>query len=214
MKRAFGVIIVAVALLGACATAPEPADRPDEAYETAKTLRSQIQEFDLAQYARSEFDAGEEQFTEGEVAYESEDYTTAETAFNFAIDSYTIVIRDGFRALAGAAREEATEQRAFAEEVRADIALAEAYQEALAVYEDAVAAEDAGNDQEAAELFDSAALLFAQVYEDAALLREGALEALGRVDERIRNLDVQRETLEEETRRDLEGDETNEEEAE
>jgi tetratricopeptide (TPR) repeat protein len=214
MKRAAGIVIIVIALLGACATAPEPVQPPDEEYDTAKTLRSQIQEFELAQYARSEFDAGEEQFAAGEVAYETEEYETAGEAFNLAIDSYTIVIRDGFRAIAGARREEATAQRQLADEVRGQVALADEYNAALDVFTEAVAAEEAGEDQRAAELFENAALLFADVYQQATEKRRQALDALGRVDQRIEGLGVQREELEAEAREELETDETTEEEAE
>ncbi len=204
MKRALGAIIVAVALLGACASGPEPVAAPDDAYETAKTLRAQIQEFDLAQYAQSEFDSGETQFAAAEVAYNTEDYAAADEGFNLAIDSYTRVIRAGFRAIAGARQEEAEAQRALADEVKASVALADDYAEALDVYNQALAEAEAGNDQEAAVRFENAATLFAQVFEDASAKRQQALEAMGRVDDRIEGLDVQRETLEQSARDDEE----------
>lgn len=206
MKRAIGAIIAAVALLAACASGPEPVPAPDEAYETAKTLRSQIQEFELAQYAQSEFDSGETQFAAAEIAYNTEEFAAADEGFNLAIDSYTEVIRAGFRAIAGARQEEAETQRARADEVKASVALADEYADALDVYNRAVAEAEAGNDQEAAVLFESAAGLFAQVFEDASDKRQQALDALGRVDERIENLDVQRETLEQSAREDEEAD--------
>ena len=212
MKRAIGIIIITAAFLGACATAPETVPPPDEAYDTAKTLRSQITEFELAQYNESEFQAGESQFADGEVAYETEEYATAEEAFNLAIDSYTIVIRDGFRAIAGARREEATSAKAQADEVKASVAVADDYAEALDLYNQAVAAADEGDDQRAAELFENAAVLFAQVFESASAKRRQALDALGRVDQRIEALDVQRESLEEDARRDLEEQDTDQEE--
>ncbi|MFW6292942.1 MAG: hypothetical protein ACOC7V_11530 [Spirochaetota bacterium] len=206
MKRAIGAIIVAVALLAACASGPEPVPAPDEAYETAKTLRAQIQEFDLAQYAQSEFDSGESQFASAELAYNTEDYATAEEGFNLAIDSYTRVIRAGFRAIAGARQEEAEAQRALADEVKASVALADDYAAALDIYNEAVAETEAGNDQEAATLFENAAALFAQVFEDASDKRRQAIEAMDRVDERIEDLDVQRESLEQSAREDEEED--------
>ena len=205
MKRALGTIIVAIALLGACASGPEPVPAPDDAYDTAKTLRAQIQEFDLAQYAQSEFDSGETQFAAAEVAYNTEDYAAADGGFNLAIDSYTRVIRAGFRAIAGARQEEAEAQRALADEVKASVALTDNYAAALDIYNQALAQAEAGNDQNAAVLFENAAGLFAQVFADASAKRQQALEAMGRVDERIQGLDVQRETLEREAQDD-EGD--------
>jgi tetratricopeptide (TPR) repeat protein len=211
MKRAIGFIVVVVALLGACASAPETVQPPDDAYDTAKSLRSQIQEFDLAQYAQSDFDAGETQFAAAEVAYGTEEYATAEEGFSLAIDSYTKVIREGLSAILRSRREEATAQKELADEMKASVAVADNYATALEVYNEAIAAAEAGDDQEAAELFENAAVLFAQVYEQATEKRRQALEAMGRVDQRVQDLDLQRGTLEGEAREDLETDDSTEE---
>ena len=206
MTRTMGIIIVAVALLAACATAPEAVPPPDEAYDTAKSLRAQIQRFDLAQYAQSEFEAGEEHFITAEQAYEGEDYATAETGFDLAIDRYMIVIDEGFQALVARARESATTQRARAEEVKADVAVATAYAEALSVYNEALEAQEAGDNELAQELFSNAATLFEQAYEQAAEKQRQALDALDRVDERIEGLERRRGELEEGVRGEFEDD--------
>lgn len=207
MHRTIGIVVAIVALLGACASAPEPAPRPDEEYDTAKSLRAQIQEHDLAQYARSEFDVGEEQFAAGELAYETEDYAAAEEAFNLAIDRYTEVIDEGFRAIAGARREEATTQKELADEAKAGVAVPDAYEAALAVYNEAIDESADGNDQHAAELFENAASLFAEAYQQADARRRQALDAMNRIDQRVDELDVQRESLEGAAREDLADDE-------
>lgn len=209
MHRTIGVVVAIVALLGACASAPEPVPPPDEAYDTAKSLRSQIQEYDLAQYAPSEFDVGEDQFAAGEVAYETEEYAAADEAFNLAIDRYTEVIDEGFRAIAGERREEATTQKELADEAKASVAVPDAYDAAQAVYNEAIDAAADGNDQHAAELFENAALLFAEAYQQADEKRGQALDAMNRVDQRVEDLDVQRETLEGAARDDLDEDEEN-----
>ena len=212
MHRTIGVVVALVALLGACASAPETVPPPDEAYDTAKSLRAQIQEYDLAQYAQSEFDTGEEQFAAGEVAYETEEYNVAEEAFNLAIDRYTEVIDQGFRAIAGARREEATAQKDLADEAKAGVAVPDAYEAAEAVYNEAIDAETEGNDQHAAELYENAAILFAEAYQQADEKRKQALDAMNRVDQRVEDLDVQRETLEGAAREDLDDDAAGEEE--
>ncbi|MFW5718412.1 MAG: hypothetical protein ACOC37_03785 [Spirochaetota bacterium] len=212
MHKTIGVVVALVALLGACASAPEPVPPPDEAYDTAKNLRAQIQEFDLAQYAQSEFDVGEEQFAAGEVAYETEEYTVAEEAFNLAIDRYTEVIDEGFRAVAGARRQEAEAQKELADEAKAGVAIPDAYEAAEAVYNEAIDAETDGNAQHAAELYENAAVLYAEAYEQADEKRKQALDAMNRIDQRVQNLGVQRETLEGAAREDLDDDASGEEE--
>lgn len=211
MHKTIGAVVAIVALLGACASAPEPVPPPDDAYDTAEELRTQIQDYELAQYAQSEFDVGEQQFAAGEVAYENEEYAVAEEAFNLAIDRYTVVIREGFRAIAGARREEATAQKELADEAKAGVAVPDAYEAAQAVYNEAIDEAAEGNDRHAAELFENAAFLFAEAYQQADDKRRQALDAMNRVDQRVRDLDVQRETLEGAAREDLDEDETDEE---
>lgn len=208
MHKTIGVVVALVALLGACASAPEPVPPPDEAYDTAKSLRSQIQEYDLAQYAQSEFDVGEEQFAAGEVAYENGEYAAADEAFNLAIGHYTEVIDEGFRAVAGARRVEAEEQMALADEVKAGVAVPDAYDAAQAVYNEAIDSETDGNNRHAAELYENAAVLFAEAYQQADEKRRQALDAMNRVDQRVEQLGAQRETLEGAAREDLDEDET------
>ncbi|MFW5745269.1 MAG: hypothetical protein ACOCW3_06470 [Spirochaetota bacterium] len=211
MHRIMAVVVAIVTLLGACASAPEPVPPPDDAYDTAEELRTQIQEYDLAQYAQDGFDLGEQQFASGEVAYENEEYSVAEEAFNLAIDRYTDVIREGFRAIAGARREEATAEKERADELKAGVAVPDAYEAAQAVYNEAIDEASDGNDRQAAELFENAAFLFAEAYQQSDEKRQQALDAMNRVDQRVQDLDVQRETLEEAAREDLDEDETDEE---
>ncbi len=203
MRKALILVIVASALLAACATGPEPLVPPDEAYDTARLLRAQILEFELAQHAQSMFEAGEAQFNTAVAAYDEEDYETAAEVFDLAIDSYTIVLRDGFRAVAIARQEEATAEKTRAESARADVAVPEQYGRALEVYNDGIRAMDTGDNQGAAELFETAAGMFAEAWRLAVSRRREAEEAVRRAERRIQELEEQRETLEEEAREDL-----------
>ncbi|MCK4514101.1 MAG: hypothetical protein KAU31_02525, partial [Spirochaetaceae bacterium] len=74
MKKILVIAVAAVALFGACASTPEPVQPPDDLYDEAKVLRSQINDLDLAQYAQSQYDTGETAFTEGETRYNAEEY--------------------------------------------------------------------------------------------------------------------------------------------
>ena len=203
MNRVLVTMIAAVAVLAACRTVPDPIAPPDEAYDTAKILRAQIVEFGLAQHARAEFDAGENHFVTAEAAYSAEEYATAGEEFELAIDNYTIVIRDGFRAVAVASRERATAEKVRADEVRAHVAVPDEYRQALEVYNEAGRAIEAGDNQGAAELYDNSAVLFTRAWELALERRRQAEEAIERVDRRIRDLDEQREALEDDAREDL-----------
>ncbi len=203
MTRALTLAVVAVALMAACATVPDPFAPPDEAYDTARLLRSQIMEFGLAPHAQSVFDEGEAHFDAAEAAYQAEDYETAAEAFDLAIDNFTIVIRDGFRAVATARHEQATAEKVRAESARADVAVPDEYRRALEVYNEGVRTIDAGDHQGAAELFETATELFGEAWRLAVSRRREAEEAVNRAERRIRELETHREMLEEEAREDL-----------
>lgn len=205
-----GIAAAVLALLAACASAPEPVPAPDEEYDQAKSLRSRIEEREFAQYAQSEYEAGESAFSAGETALEAEDNASAKSEFDAAIVSYQNVIRAGFRAIAGSRKQQADTEKVRADEIKADVAVADDYAAALEIYNQAVAAESAGDDETAAELYENAATLFLAVYEEAEAKRARALEALDRASRRVDGVDTRREQLETEARDDL--DETQEEE--
>ena len=203
MKRTLVIAIAALALFGACASAPEPVQPPDEVYDEAKALRSEIIELDLAQYAQSQYDTGEAAFNEGETRYNAEEYLEAETQFNTAVSSFTEVLQIGLRAIWTARQEDADGAKGRADGVKASVAVSEEYAEAQAVYDEAVAAADAGDDERAAELFENAEVLFDQVYELAAEKKRQAEAALNNLDKSLQDLDTKRQELEDEARDDL-----------
>ena len=198
------MVVAAVAVLAACASAPDPVPVPDEEYDQAKSLRTRIEQNDLAQYAQSDFDAAETSFTAGETALAAEDNETAQTEFTTAIAGYQDVIRAGLRAIAGTRKQSADDQKVRADDVKADVAVAEAYAEALSVYEAAQAAEADGDDETAAELYENAATMFTAAYEEAEEKRQRALQALSDATAATGNLETRREELEDEARADVE----------
>ncbi|MEE8441353.1 MAG: hypothetical protein V3S41_06500 [Spirochaetia bacterium] len=214
MKRTLMVAIAAMALFGACSSTPEPIQPPDEVYDEAKALRSQIMELDLARYAQSRYDAGEAAFNEGETRYTAEEYAEAETQFNTAVNSFTEVLRLGLRAIWTTRQGDADGAKGRADGVKASVAVSEKYAEAQAVYDEAVTASDTGDDVRAAELFENAEVLFEQAYELAAEKKQQAEAALSNIDKSLQDLDTRRQELEDEARDDLSIDDTDEEGAE
>lgn len=206
MKRTLVIAVAALALFGACASAPEPVQPPDEAYDEAKALRSEIIELDLAQYAQSKYDTGEAAFNEGETRYNAEEYAEAGTQFNTAISSYEEVLQIGLRAIWTARKGDADGAKSRADDVKASVAVPEEYAEAQAVYDEAQAAATAGDDERAAELFENAEVLFDQAYELAAEKKRQAEAALNNVDRSLQDLDTRRQELEDEAREDFSTD--------
>ena len=197
MKRIAAIAVVAIVMLGACPTAPEPVEPPDELYDQAKELRSLIEEFDLAQYSEAEYEAGESAFGDGESAYRAEDYATAESEFTVAVEQYRTVVANGFRAVSTARKGDADAQKALADGVRASVAVPEAYEGAMEIYDQALAAQQDGDDETAAELFENATTLFTQAYEQAAEKKRLAEEALSNIGSTLDTLDEHRNALEE-----------------
>jgi tetratricopeptide (TPR) repeat protein len=200
---AIGLAALLTLLFAACSSTPEPVPPPDEVYDQAKALRSTIQEYDLAQYSQSAYDRGEAAFKEGETQYNAEQFAEAETSFNEAVDNYRTVVDAGFRAISTSRKSKADDAKSRADGLKARVALPDDYQEAQDVYDEAVAAAAAGDDQKAAELFENAETLFEQVYQAAAEKKRLAEEAVGNAGRSLNDLDTKRQELEDEARADL-----------
>ena len=87
MRRLALIAGVAVAFLAACASAPETVDAPDAEREEALALQAEVNRNDLAQYAEDAAARAESALEEAETAYDAEDYETARTGHNEAIDN-------------------------------------------------------------------------------------------------------------------------------
>jgi tetratricopeptide (TPR) repeat protein len=203
MRRSLLLTAVVAVLVGACATAPE-AEPPDAERDEAQELQNTINEYELGQFAEAEKEQGDNAFNTAEAAYEEGEYNAALAGFTEAIDNYRTVIQNGLGTLVAARRSETEEIRQQALDVKADVAVSDAFEVASATYEEALAAEGAGDLERALELFEEAESEFQLAYDQAVELREEAQQALERVGERRQELENQREELEEETREELE----------
>ncbi|MFP4551944.1 MAG: hypothetical protein ACLFNT_14150 [Spirochaetales bacterium] len=203
MRRSLLLTAAVVVILGACATAPE-AEPPDAERAEAQELQDTINDYDLGRFAEAEKEQGDNAFNTAEAAYEEGQYEVALAGFNEAIDNYRTVIQNGLGTLVTARKGEVEEIRRQALDVKADVAVGEAFEVASATYEEAVAAEGSGDLERALELFEEAEAEFQGAYDEAVRLREEAQQALQRVGERRQELESQQEDLEEETREELE----------
>jgi tetratricopeptide (TPR) repeat protein len=203
MRRSLLLAAAVAVILGACATAPE-VEPPDAERAEAQELQDTINDYDLARYAEAEKEQGDNAFGTAEAAYEQGDYQIALTGFNEAIDNYRTVIQNGLSTLVAARKSEVEEIRQQALDVKADVAVGDAFEVASATYEEALAAEGAGDLERALDLFEQADGEFQLAYDRALELRKEAEQALQRVGERRNELENQREELEEETREELE----------
>ncbi|TVQ27186.1 MAG: DUF4398 domain-containing protein [Spirochaetaceae bacterium] len=203
MQRALVIAVLAALLIGACASPPDPVPPPDQEYDAARALRTQIAQSDLAQFARTENQRGDAAFAAGETAYNAGEYEAARAGFNEAIENYTVVVREGFRGQAAARKTAADAQKQRAEAARADVAVPDDYQAALTVYNQANTAVEAGSPADAIPLFENATTLFSVAADRAEEARRRAVNAVGRADARRAQLDAEQQRLEQEA---LEGE--------
>jgi tetratricopeptide (TPR) repeat protein len=103
---------------------------------------------------------------EGDKAYNTDNKTSKE-AFDQAIANYQAVIAKGFPILTDNTKKETDASLALADGLKAGVAVRDDYAKAKAVYDNAVAEQEAGNYEKAIELFQEADDLFQQVYEKA-----------------------------------------------
>jgi len=211
-----GIFFAALILVASCATAPkkpgaaeEPAEEPavtpaekpveiakveevplpEAEYIQAKELRERILRYDLNQYAQNEYDSAEKSFIDGESAY-GKDNARSKASFDQAIKGYTAVLQKGFTAYLDGRVKDVEKIKKSAEAIKAPVAVKDDYAKAKSVYEQALGARKAGENEEAAELLDEAEGLFTDVY-------DVTLEKKTRAEKSIEESRTEIQTLEE-----------------
>jgi tetratricopeptide (TPR) repeat protein len=179
-------------------------EAPEALYREAQELRGQIQEFSLASYNEEQWEAGESSFESGESAYEAENYADAEESLLAAVDAYNDVIVSAVGVIIPERQSSAQTARAQAEAARADVALQEEFDTAVATFDEALAAVESGEYQRAVALFQDAEDAFERLTSRALEKRAEAEAALNEIRENLDALEEQREGLESDTRREFE----------
>lgn len=159
--------LILSALIAGCATTPDETYVPPETERNqAIELRKKIEEYDLGSLVETEYQTAEAKIVEGDKAYNTDNKTSKE-AFDQAIANYQAVIAKGFPILTDNTKKETDASLALADGLKAGVAVRDDYAKAKAVYDNAVAEQEAGNYEKAIELFQEADDLFQQVYEKA-----------------------------------------------
>jgi tetratricopeptide (TPR) repeat protein len=225
-----GLVLAVAIVFAGCASAPEEApprepepteqaqpeaepetepqvEAPEALYQEARELRGQIREFSLSSYNEEQWEAGESSFERGESAYDAENYADAEESLLAAVDAYNDVIASAVSVIIPERQSGAQTARAQAEAARADVALQEEFDTAVATFDQALAAVENQEYQRAVALFQEAEDAFEQLTSEALEKRAEAEAALNEIRENLDALEEQREGLESDTRQEFEEDE-------
>lgn len=182
---ALGAVVLLI--IASCASAPEtPPEEPpaaaaiplpEEEMARAGKLRALIAQYELETYAPDAFRQAEDRFGQGESLYGREN-DKSKTAFEEAALGYQAVIDRGFPRLTAERRQPADSARAEADALKASVALKDSYAVALGLYEQAVAAEAAGDYARAVDLFTEVGPRFAELAVQARQKKELAEQSL------------------------------------
>jgi len=222
MKRSTRYVLLAAAValaFTACASAPEPAPEPEplppiatdtvtvEAQrEQAVLLRQQIVDADLAQYAQTEFDRGDEQLALGDEQREL-DADEAVQHYRDASASYRRVIERAFAEVVDVARSDAQDAKSRADEVRARRGAPQPYEQGEARYAEAETARAQFAFTPSLEGYRGARESFDEAYGVASERRDRAREAMDSADRAISETEDSAQNLEDELEDELEAEE-------
>ena len=204
MKNVFiSVFIIFIVLLSfSCNSDPEVVDEPEDTTETvqaerpeteynqAKGLRDLIARYKLGNYAETDFQDAETSYLDGESNYE-QDNDASKSAFYKAIAKYNVVIEMGFPLLIDEKREEVDPVKLESEDLKAQVAVPDNYQNALNVYNEALQEKEAGNYEKSVELMEEAKTLFDAVHTEVVQKRDRAQTQLDTFNNSIKNLEQQ-----------------------
>jgi len=135
---------------------------PEKEYAEAKSLKARVDQNGLAEYAPDEYKKAEAIFKDAEAAY-NKDNAKAKAALDQSIAAYNAVISKGFPLKTDEHRKGAETAKAAADGLKAAVAVKSEYAVALARYDEALAAQKAGQYEKAIGLFDEAGRMFDSV---------------------------------------------------
>jgi hypothetical protein len=136
-----------------------------------------VDKYVLAEYAPQEYQQAEQKLKEGEASY-SKDNAGSKEALDASITAYKAVLSAGFPLLIDKKEKKVSDLRRRSEEIKAQVAMKDAYAAALAKYDQAVAAEKVGDYEQAVSLFDEAEKLFQDVYTKTQAQKDRAEKAM------------------------------------
>jgi len=185
------LLVAALVSLASCATKPvveEPVKEqpkppetkvalPEKELAEAKSLKARVDQNGLAEYAPDDYKKAEASFQEGQGAY-NKDNAKAKASLDQAIAAYNTVLSKGFPLKTDKYRKEAEAVKAKADGIKAAVAVKTEYAAALAKYDEALAAQKAGQYEKAIGLFPEAGKMFDSAFVLAQQKKTAAEAAL------------------------------------
>ena len=192
----YSATIFAIFLIfSSCATTPKieedtRAVLPETEYTRANKLKAQVDKYTLADYAPDEYRQAEQKLKEGKATYKT-DNASSKKALDEAIAGYEAVMAKGFPLLTEKKQEDTEAIVKQAEGIKAQVAMKEEYEAARTKYDQALAAQNAGEYEQAVALFDEAKLLFQDLYGKTKEKKERAEQAMNSSEESIKDFEEQ-----------------------
>ena len=152
-------------------------------------IRSEIETHNLSRFDPPGFATAEEQLQQAVSAYEGKDIAAAQQAASEALAQYRQVADTGWEALAEEQRQRARTVREEALNLKAPVAMKEAYQEADRVYTEGEQVLGAKDFKRALELFTQGANQFTVVRDTTAKKRQTAEKAIQAAQDKIADSD-------------------------
>jgi hypothetical protein len=152
-------------------------------------IRSEIEAHDLSRFDPASFATAEEHIQQADSAYKEKDMATAQQAAKEALVHYQQVADTGWEALAEEQRQRARALREEALNLKAQVAMPEAYQEADLVYTEGERTMSAKDFKQALETFTQSADKFMAVRDGTAKKRQTAEKAIQTAKDKIADSD-------------------------
>ncbi len=165
------------AVTPAPAPAPAAVPAPETELAQAKASRDRVLYFKLEQQYPQEFAAADGKLAEGQ-AQMNKDNAAAKTAIEAAAAGYRRILQDGLTQMVRRNRQDVETVRNNATAIKAQVAMANEYSAAEAVYQKAVASEGSGDQEAAINGYSQAREQFVKVYEETRVKKDRAERAL------------------------------------
>ena len=193
MKFVFRILIIfSFFVLISCLSSPEPK------YNNASQMRDKIIKYDLKKYAEEDFNAIEKDFAEAKGLLDKKRNMQADKLLDEINNKYQALVEKTFPLCTADKDNEVKVVQNGCLELKADVAVKDKYEEALAVYNEAIKYNEAKEYEKAIELFDKANSLFKEVEKVTVEKKEKAESSFDTTEEELTKLESSVKEIEDE----------------
>ncbi len=173
-----------------CSTLISCLSTPQKEYEKANELRKKVQKYDLKKYAEEEYKNAEKNYEEAKILVESKKNFKAKKILGIVNNGYQTVLDKGFPPYTDERDNETKKEKKYAEEIKANVAVKEQFEDAEKTYNDALKHKESKEYENSIELLNTAKDKYSKVYSVAKQKKDKAKKSIDSTEHDLKEVEA------------------------